>query len=85
MFIAQAFKFKHDFWRYLIGTVMALAGVFIGQIPLTAALFMELGVAETVTLTETQMMTVLDSNYFLFLMLLSFEVALPNSKSQLPP
>lgn len=76
MFIAQAFKYKHDFWRYIIGVVMVLGGVFIGQIPLTAALFMELGIAETVTLTESQMMTALDSNYFLFLMLLSFAVAL---------
>jgi len=76
MFIAQAFKYKYDFWRYIIGVVMVLAGVFIGQIPLTAALFIELGIAETVTLTESQMMTALDSNYFLFLMLLSFAVAL---------
>lgn len=76
MFIAQAFNYKHDFWRYIIGVIMVLAGVFIGQIPLTAALFMELGVAETVTLTESQMMTALDSNYFLFLMLLSFAIAL---------
>ncbi|MDR5590849.1 CPBP family intramembrane glutamic endopeptidase [Christiangramia sp. SM2212] len=76
MFIAQAFKFKHDLWRYIIGVIIVIAGVFIGQIPLTVALFMEIGVEEAVTLTEGQMMTALDSNYFLFLMLLSFAVAL---------
>lgn len=76
MYIAQAFKFKHDLWRYIVGVVVVLAGVFIGQIPLTAAIFMEIGVEEAVGLSETEMMTALDSNYFLFLMLLSFAIAL---------
>ena len=75
MFIAQAYKIKHDFWRYLIGVLVVVAGVFIGQIPLTAAILMELG-ADTFTLTESEMMKVLDSNYFFFLLLLSYAVAL---------
>jgi len=75
MFIAQAFKFKHDIWRYIIGTVLTVAGIFIGQIPLGVALFLELG-PEAMTITEAEMMTSLDSNYFLFLMLLSFAIGL---------
>lgn len=54
---------------------MVIAGVFIGQIPLTVALFMELGM-DMFLLTETEMMTALESNYFFFLLLLSYAVAL---------
>jgi len=76
MFIAQAFKYKHDFWRYIIGIILVVASLFLGQIPLMIALVMELGVAETATLTETELMTSLDSNYFFFMLLLSYAVAL---------
>lgn len=76
MFIAQAFNYKHDFWRYIIGIIIVVASLFLGQIPLMVALLMELGVAETATLTESELMTSLDSNYFFFLLLLSYAVAL---------
>lgn len=33
MFIAQAFKGLHDWWRYIIGVVIAIAGVFMFSIP----------------------------------------------------
>ena len=75
MFIAQAYKVKHEFWRYLIGVLIVVAGLTIGQIPLTAAILMEIG-AESFSLTESEMMQVLDSNYFFFLLLLSYAVAL---------
>lgn len=75
MFIAQAYKVKHEFWRYIIGVLVVVAGVAIGQIPLTAAILMELG-TDALTLTEVEMMQALDSNYFFFLLLLSYAVAL---------
>ena len=36
MYIEQAFKFKHEVWRYLLGTlvVFILGWQFIGVIPL---------------------------------------------------
>lgn len=75
MFINQVFKYKYDFWRYIIGVVVVVAGIIIGQIPLLIALVIEKG-AEVMAMTESQMMTALESNYFLFLMLLTYAVAL---------
>lgn len=75
MFINQVFKYKYDFWRYIIGVAVVVAGIIIGQIPLLIALVMEKG-TEVMTMTESQMMTALESNYFLFLMLLTYAVAL---------
>lgn len=50
-------------------------GVIVGQIPLTVAIFVEKGY-ETLSMTEAEMMQALDSNYFLFLMLLTFAIGL---------
>lgn len=75
MFINQVFKYKYDFWRYIIGVVVVVAGIIVGQIPLLIALVVEKGF-EVMTMTESQMMTALESNYFLFLMLLTYAVAL---------
>lgn len=75
MFIEQVYKFQHDFWRYLIGVMVVVAGIIIGQIPLTIVLLQELGF-EVMRMSETDMMHALDSNYFLFLMLLTYAVAL---------
>ncbi|MCM8568140.1 CPBP family intramembrane metalloprotease [Gramella jeungdoensis] len=75
MFISQVFKYQHDFWRYIIGVVTVVAGIIVGQIPLVIALFAEKGY-EVLSMTDSEMMTALDSNYFLFLMLLTYAVAL---------
>lgn len=75
MFIEQVYKARHEWWRYLLGVFIVGAGVVIGQIPLTIAILMETGF-EFVGMTEAEMMTVLDSNLFFFLMLLSFAVGL---------
>jgi len=75
MFIQQVFKYKYDFWRYLIGVVIILIAVIAGQIPLGVAFFLE-GGYEMVNMTEMQMLQLLDSNLSLFLMLLSFAAGL---------
>ncbi len=75
MFINQVFKYQHDFWRYIIGVVVVVLGIIVGQIPLLIALIVEKGY-EVMGMTESEMMTALDSNYFLFLMLLTYAVAL---------
>jgi len=75
MFIQQVFKFKYDFWRYLIGVVIIIIAVIVGQIPLGVAVLLE-GGYEMVNMTEMQMLQLLDSNLSLFLILLSFAAGL---------
>lgn len=75
MFIKQAFNYQHDFWRYLIGTLIVILAIILGQIPLSVAIMMKTGF-EMVEMTESQLMQVLDSNLSLFLMLLTFAFGL---------
>ncbi|WCO03341.1 CPBP family glutamic-type intramembrane protease [Psychroserpens ponticola] len=75
MFITQAFKVKHDFWRYIIGSLMVLIASIIGQFPLLIAMVwksLQDGGIGVENITEESMYTMFDSNVFLFLMLLSF-------------
>lgn len=75
MFIQQAFKFKYDFWRYLIGVVIIVLAIIVGQIPLGVAILLE-GGYEMVNMTEMQMLQLLESNLSLFLILLSYAAGL---------
>lgn len=75
MYIQQAFKYQYEFWRYLVGIFVVIAAVFAGQMPLLAAVFLKAGF-NLEGMDETQIMQVLDSNLSLFLMLLTFAVAL---------
>ncbi|WP_289023141.1 CPBP family intramembrane glutamic endopeptidase [uncultured Salegentibacter sp.] len=75
MYIAEAFKYRHEFWRYIIGTILVVGGVLIGQIPLGVAIFLERGM-EIASMTEGELMRVLDSNFTLFLILLTFAAGL---------
>ena len=76
MFIAQAFKAKHDFWRYLVGSLIIFAASFVGQIPLAGVVFFKMFQegGDLNSFDETTMYSILDSNLFLFLILLSFAV-----------
>lgn len=75
MFIEQAFKYKHNFWRYLLGVGIIVFAVLLGQIPLTIALFMQGGM-DVMGMQEKEMLQILDSNLNLFLLLLTFAVGL---------
>jgi hypothetical protein len=75
MFIQQVFKFKYDFWRYLIGVLIIIIAVIVGQVPLGVAVLLE-GGYEMVNMTQTQMFQLLGSNLSLFLILLSFAAGL---------
>ncbi|HEX9600303.1 MAG TPA: CPBP family intramembrane glutamic endopeptidase [Mariniflexile sp.] len=78
MYIAQAFNVLHDWWRYLVGLVIVVIAVVIGQIPFTVAVMLK-AVKKGDNLfgmDETKMMTLLEPNLNLFLMLLSFAVGL---------
>lgn len=73
MFIEQAFRGKHDFWLYLVGSLIVALAAVIGQTPLTIAIFLENG-WEAFTMSQSQMMQSLNPNLLIFLLLLSFAV-----------
>lgn len=76
MYIKQAYKAKTDWWRYLIGlSIVMLGWQLFGALPFMAALLFESG-ADVLTLTQNEMMNVLDSNLTFFLLLLTFAVGL---------
>jgi len=75
MFIQQAFKYQHNFWRYLLGLFIIVLAVLIGQIPLVVAMIMKGGM-DVVGMDEMQLLGMLDSNLSLFLLLLTFAIGL---------
>ncbi|WP_053977672.1 CPBP family intramembrane glutamic endopeptidase [Mangrovimonas xylaniphaga] len=78
MYIEQAYKVLHEWWRYAVGVLLIVIAVIIGQIPFTGAVFLEAhnqGM-DMFNMNEQTMMTMLESNLNLFLMLLSFAVGL---------
>ncbi|WP_445738398.1 lysostaphin resistance A-like protein [Mariniflexile sp.] len=78
MYIAQAFKGLHEWWRYLVGLIIIVIAVIIGQIPFTAAVFIKAckDGGNIFGMDESKMMTLLEPNLNLFLMLLSFAIGL---------
>ncbi len=79
MYIAQAYKFLHDWWRYLVGAIVIFLASQLGAIPLFIAATMKL-MSEGGDISQLEdpnmIMTILESNLTLFLMLLSFAVGL---------
>lgn len=79
MYIQQAFKSLHEWWRYLVGFIIIFVASQIGTIPLIVAVALKVfstgGNIESLQ-DQSVLMTVLDSNLTLFLMLLSFAVGL---------
>lgn len=78
MYIAQAFNVLHEWWRYLVGLIIVIVAVTIGQIPLTIAIFYKAfqnGDAMA-AMDQSKMLSLLEPNLNLFLMLLSFGVGL---------
>ncbi len=78
MYIAQAFKALHEWWRYLVGIVIVVIAVIVGQIPFTVAVFLKAfkNGDSVFGMDESKMMTLLEPNLNLFLMLLSFAAGL---------
>ena len=79
MYIQQAFKSLHEWWRYLVGFIVIFLASQIGTIPLVLAVvfkvFSEGGDLEAIQ-DQSVLLTTLDSNLTLFLMLLSFAIGL---------
>jgi len=78
MYIAQAYKGLHEWWRYLVGLILIIIAVIIGQLPFTAAAMLQATSdgKSIFEMTEQDLMTILEPNLNLFLMLLSFAVGL---------
>ena len=75
MYIAQAFKNLHDWWRYLIGLIVAFIGVAVFSIPHFVGIFMKRMEAK-VDLTRLDdinyLMSLFDANTNLVFVLLPF-------------
>jgi len=78
MYIEQAFKGLHDWWRYAIGTVLIIFAVILGQIPISIAFIAKamMDDKDFTKLTESEMLSSLEPNLNLFLLLLSFAIGL---------
>lgn len=79
MFIEQAYKFLHDSWRYVVGAIVIFTVWQIGTIPFILAAISKImadGGSIMDLEDQSKLMTVLDSNLTLFLMLLSFAIGL---------
>jgi len=78
MYIAQTFNVLHDWWRYLVGFLVIVLAVIVGQIPYTVlAIYKAIDSGSNLfEMNETEMMSLLEPNLNLFLMLLSFAVGL---------
>ncbi len=78
MFIAQAFNYQHDFWRYLLGSFLVFIATSIGQVPFVIAAFVAVAKngEDLTALDQSKMLGVLEPNLNLFLLLLSFAVGL---------
>lgn len=75
MYLKQAFKIENDWWLYLLGLLIVVAGIVVGQIPLTIAVMLKAFAANTpITAMEDpyEILGILDSNLNLFLMLLTY-------------
>lgn len=73
MFITQGDKKDNDFWKYLIGSLIVFIASLIGQIPIGIAMIYEIFVNKKPTpSSDKDLYTMFDSNWFLFLMLISF-------------
>lgn len=82
MFIAQAFKKDGDFssgglnfLKYLVGSVLVFLASLVGQIPLSIAFLYKIYTSGKFPKNQAEIYKMLDSNLFLFLMLLSFVCA----------
>jgi len=77
MYIEQAFKGLHEWWRYLIGILLIfMAWQLLGMLPLSIAIGFQYFQTGEIAVTIPEMIDLLGSNLFLFLMLLSFAVGL---------
>ncbi|WP_125720143.1 CPBP family intramembrane glutamic endopeptidase [Flavobacterium ustbae] len=73
MFLEQGIKPENKFWKYLLGSLFIISASFVGQIPITAAVFYKT-YAEHIAFPTTNegVMKMFESNITLFLVMISF-------------
>lgn len=79
MYIAQAYKIRHEWWMYLLGLFLVFTGwQMIGVAPLTIVAFVQAGDIPTfMKAAESSFMNLgINSNLFLVLMIFSFAMGL---------
>lgn len=78
MYIEQAFRGLHEWWRYVIGTVIVLTAIVIGQVPWAIAIFIKSyqDGGDLQNLDNAKAISILEPNLNIFLILLSFAVGL---------
>lgn len=75
MYIEQAYKGLHEWWRYIVGVVIAIAGVFMFSVPHAAAIAIKQfkGDVDVSKLDDMNyVLTLFESNINLILILLPF-------------
>ena len=76
MFLENGFLPQNKFWRYLVGSLIIFLAATLGQIPWVIAVAIKsFKTGKPFPTTETGMMTFLNLNITLFLLLFSFVVA----------
>lgn len=76
MFLEQGIKPENKFWKYLLGSVFIIAASFVGQIPITAAVFYKtLSEKKAFPTTNEGVMGMFESNTTLLLVMISFVFA----------
>jgi membrane protease YdiL (CAAX protease family) len=81
MFIAQSIKPNNDFWKYILGSFTIIMVTFVGQLPILAAVILKKlsenkSFEDALQSSSKDLMTTLDLNLTLFLLLLSFVFAM---------
>lgn len=77
MFIIQGFKRNNEFWRYLLGSVVIIIINMVGYIPLLAVVAIKsFSEGKPFPNQDNTLMTFLEPNLTLFLLMLSFVAAL---------
>lgn len=76
MFLENAVTPENKFWKYIVGSVIVIAASFIGQIPFMIAIaFKSFSSGKPFPTDEKALMTFLNPNLSLFLLMLSFAFA----------
>ena len=76
MFLENAVTPENKFWKYIVGSVIVIAASFIGQIPFMIAIaFKSFSSGKPFPTDEKALMTFLNPNLSLFLLMLSFVFA----------
>ena len=76
MFLEQGIKPENKFWKYIVGSVVIIAASFIGQIPFMIAIaFKSFSSGKPFPTDEKSLLSFLNPNLSLFLLMLSFAFA----------